>query len=146
MLEWVKQGHDYGLAMNRAGRGFSHGVPNHPQLTADDALRYCIHAKNRYLSTTFPSGIMYSSDRQVGTEGGQVLPGLYEYRSSTGDNRLPGPGYSDSKCTLRTNQGVGDTDLRPDLPYGEPFTFRFYEYHGIVSFFFCGGALYRIGD
>ena len=130
-----------------AWRGGTHSIPDHPHLSAIDGHKLCIQDRGRNMYRVFPMGVLgLGGESEVGTEGGQLLTGLYEYRSNTGDNRLPGPGYSDSRCTLRTNQAARDKDLRPDLPYGKPFSFRFYEYHGVVSFFFCAGALYRIGD
>ena len=141
-MEWVKQGNDYQLAMSRAGSGFPHNVPDHPQLSADDALKFCIHDRKK-VPGDFPSGVL-DGEAYVGPESGQLLPGLYEYRSGTGDNRLPGPGYVGNRCTLRLD--ISGEDIHYDLPYEEPFTFRFFEYHGKVNFYYCGGALYRIGD
>ena len=145
VLEWVKQGYHYSDSIDWAWRGGSHTIPNHPRLSAIDGHKLCLQAKRRSMYRVFPIGILgITGESQVGTEGGQLLPGLYEYRSSTGDNRLPGPGYVGSRCSLRLD--ISGEDFYYDLPYEEPFTFRFFEYHGKVNFLFCGGALYRIGD
>ena len=145
VLEWVKQGNHYPSSIDWAWRGGSHTIPDHPRLSAIDGHKLCIQAKSRDMYKVFPLGILgIMGESQVGTEGGQLLPGLYEYRSSTGDDRLPGPGYVGNRCTLRLD--ISGEDIRYDLPYEEVFTFRFFEYHGEVSFYFCGGLLYRVGD
>ncbi len=108
VLEWVKQGNHYPSSIDWAWRRGSHTIPNHPSLSAIDGHKICVQAKSRAMHRVFPQGILGVSDEsQVGTAGGQLLPGLYEYRSGTGDNHLPGPGYSDSRCTLRISQGPG---------------------------------------
>ena len=145
VLDWVKQGNHYPSSIDWAWRGGSHTIPNHPHLSAIDGHKLCIRDKSRSMYKVFPMGILgITSEPQVGTEGGQLLPGLYEYRSRTGDNRLPGRGYVGNRCSLRLD--ISGEDFYHELPYEKPFTFRFYEYHGKVNFFFCGGALYRIGD
>ena len=145
VLEWVKQGNHYPSSIDWAWRGGSHTIPGHSRLSAIDGHKLCIQAKSRDTYRVFPLGILgITGESQVGTRGGQLLPGLYEYRSNTGDNRLPGPGYVGNRCTLRLD--ISGEDIRYDLPYEEPFTFRFFEYHGKVNFFFCGGALYRSRD
>ena len=145
VLEWVKQGNHYPSSIDWALQGGSHTIPDHPRFSAIDGHKLCIRAKSRDMYRVFPLGILgIAGESHVGTEGGQLLPGLYEYRSSTGDNRLPGPGYVGNRCTLRLD--ISGEDIRYDLPYEELFTFRFFEYHGKVSFYFCGGLLYRIGD
>ncbi len=48
-----------------------------------------------------------------------------------------------SYCTLSLNT-YDDNATYVELPHGEPFTFRFFEYHGLVHAQ-CG-RMYRIGD
>ena len=92
-----------------------------------------------------PNPLSHKRKVMVGTDGGDLLPGLYEYRGELGDNRVP------PKCSLYTNyENLGhdnDKIVEVDLPYGKAFTFRIYEHHGKVSLF-CHGAgfLYRTGD
>ena len=79
----------------------------------------------------------------------ELVPGLYEYWLE-GDNRVEG-----SNCAVVLNQGA-DNESPVEMPYGEPFTFRFYEYHGQVFFWdsynsynyesSCNGYLFRVGD
>ena len=72
------------------------------------------------------------------------MPGTYEYRRE-GDKRVPKTS-SGHNCKLILNEYV-DNKLTVEMPYGEPFTFRFYEYHNWVNLS-CDrkGKLYRIGD
>ena len=130
MLEWVKRGNSYAYfnAPHRASYP-NDPPPNHPRLSADDGLDFCVYAKSRTATSAFPKGIV-TSDGEIGTDGRQILPGLYEYRGRTGDNRLPG---AVSQCFLR----LKGSDV--DLPYGKLFTVRLFEYHETVSFYFCGG-------
>ena len=104
VLERVKQGHHCPSSIDWAWRGSSHTIPNHPRLSAIGGYKLRIQAKRRDIPRTFSSGVVGTGARQVGTKGGQILPGLYEYRSKTGDNRLPGRGYVSNSCTLRINQ------------------------------------------
>lgn len=70
------------------------------------------------------------------------MPGTYEYRGREGvDKRVKG------MCTPLIINRFADK-MHIELPHGEPFTYRFFTYHGIVNFFAGGGcgALYRIGD
>ena len=71
---------------------------------------------------------------RIGYGEGELLPGLYEYRRA-GDNRV-----ENENCSIALNISSAK------LPYGEPFTFRFFTYHETVTFYGCSGALYRIGD
>ena len=140
VLEWVKQGNDYGY-----GTYSNPDAPDHPRLFAYQGREYCILDRGYYVGSFFPSGIYpnersYSRSTVVGTEGGMLLPGLYEYRGWHGDNRAP------SGCKLYTNYENWGITTRFDPPPGGPFTFRFYENHGQVAMFNCKGHLYRIGD
>lgn len=126
VLEWIKQGNSF----------FWPDVPSHPNLSASLASSYCIIA--------FPSGILFNQQYyrpvQVGEKKGQLLPGTYEYRSGS-EKRV-----RDSSCKLYTNYGE-DKWMEVRLPYGEPFTFQFFQYHGKVGLVDCHvGVLYRIGD
>ena len=126
VLEWIKQGHNYNY-----GDG-----PDHPQLPAKEAAGWCL--------TEFPLGVLPQADeRRVGDGPKELLPGTYEWRRP-GDKRVPS-----EDCRLRLYRYTDNwQDLK--LPYGEPFTFQFYQYHGIVELKYCGsiyvGGLYRIGD
>ena len=151
VLEWVKRGNEYGHGPYR--RDFNPDAPDHPRLSAREGNHYCILDRGYHPNSMFPIGVepSYRSSlgvAVVGTEGGMLLPGLYEYRGYSGDNRLP------QGCGLDTNrENLGydnDKVIKVELRPGEPFTFRFYEHHGEV-FFHChgvrsGGNLYRIGD
>ena len=129
VLDWIKQGNSYISHYYF----YSPDIPSHPNLSAYDAARYCI--------TNFPAGILFSEwtgQSVVGEGNGQLLPGTYEYRTPEGGKRV-----KESLCTLH-NFGDG---IHVRLSNGEPFTFRFFKYNGIVNFSGCGtGALYRIGD
>ncbi len=147
VLEWVRQGNDYWVANRHYStriKVYADGdpdVPNHPKLSAQDALGYCIHDRGKSIRD-FPSGVLWLWDGvEVGDGGWQVLPGLYEYRGLRDDDRLP------ERCSLLTNMERGvEERTEVELPHGEPFTFRFFEYHGKVSFGCSIGNLYRIGD
>lgn len=147
VLEWIRQGNNY-YASYSGSQGLgnvSDNVPDHPQLTAEAAHWLCL--------TSFPLGILSARDAysnwnvlNLGYEDGELLPGLYEYRRP-GDNRV-----EREECSIVLNQGE-DNESTVQMTYGEPFTFRFYEYHGRVGFdqpsalFSCySGVLYRIGD
>ena len=156
VLEWVKQGNSYYAARKHyAYRSQVYadrdpGIPNHPRLSAEEARGYCLGDRGKS-SRDFPTGVLWGSG---GTEVGhgtsqdrqlpQLLPGLYEYRGLRGDNRLP------ERCSLWTNMesvsGKPTQRNEPELPHGQPFTFRFFEYHGEVAFWCSIGNLYRIGD
>ena len=149
VLEWIKQGNIW----HRDGEG----APDHPHLTAREGRLWCI--------SLFPLGVLkynyypdyvyvdeqgwhsswawISGGIPVGTEAGHLLPGLYEYRIP-GDNRVEREG-----CSLNLNYGE-ENQSRVVLPVGEPFTYRFFEYHNRVVFqregWNCSGALYRIAD
>ena len=131
VLEWIKQGNNF---TSRYGSP-NPDVPDHPQLTAEQGRRLCL--------TSFPLGVLSENSwiDDVGYESGDLLPGLYEYRRP-GDNRVEASG-----CEIGLNFGT-DNESRIELPYGESFTFRFYTYHGTVTFdsFWCNGNFYRIGD
>ncbi len=148
VLEWVKQGNHLGHGPYRTD--FNPDAPSHPRLSANEGVNYCVLNRGNHPDSMFPQGVIpnsrsYHRITEVGTEGGMLLPGLYEYRGELGDNRLP------KKCRLGTNfenEGYNnDKIVRVDLPYGGHFTFRFYEYLGQVRFSCDGlGSLYRIGD
>ena len=150
VMAWVKRGNDYSIA-NRsyAVRGSVYGdldpkLPNLTMLSAQEAHQFCLLDRGRYI-TAFPSGIVWGTDAQEVGHGHdsngkpQVLPGLYEYRHPRGDNRVP------ARCSIRTNMERGTDQVEIEIPEGEPFTFRLFEYHGRVSLW-CTGNLYRIGD
>ena len=138
VLTWIKQGNHW--PSNSAV------VPDHPQLSATLAFDHC--------ATDFPTGILWKGSSAVVGDGQyELLPGTYEYRHRgyEGDNRVKG-----HNCLLRLNRGE-DTEPSVEMPYGEPFIFRFHSYHGRVLYdgrYYltdCGGsadnsALYRIGD
>ena len=133
VLEWIKQGNNY----RRYGylSGYNPDVPDHPRVSAAEGADFCL--------TSFPLGIspsFLSFIITVGYGGGELLPGLYEYRRP-GDNRVEG-----RDCRLTLNRGSGNS-TRIELPYGESFTFQFFTYHEEVYFWgTCKGYLYRIGD
>ena len=62
-------------------------------------LSYCIVQKGKGSYRAFSAyGLLeYFHYVNIGAEGGQLLPGLYEYRGYYGDNRLP------RKCLLYVN-------------------------------------------
>ena len=132
VLEWVRRGHRY----YHPAYGVSSAVPDHPQLSAKRARSLCL--------TEFPSGVLEENRiRRVGDGPNQLLPGTYEYRRE-GDKRVPG------RCEIILNWNE-DNQQSVKMPYGEPFTFQFYRYHGEVEYDGvwmddCGVALYRIGD
>ena len=154
VLAWVKQGNDYGHGPDRLD--FNPDAPDHPRLSAYLGNQYCILDVGNHPSYMFPYGNIpnsHSSARgmSVGTNGADLLPGVYEYRGYSGDNRVPyepNPSqYFTRRCQLHTNyEGYSDPTTEVDLPYGEPFTFRFYEHHGKIAMFYCNGGMYRIGD
>ena len=138
MLNWIKEGNHW--------PSNSDVVPDHPQLSATLAFDHC--------ATDFPTGILWKGSSAVVGDGQyELLPGTYEYRHRgyEGDNRVKG-----HNCLLRLNRGEA-TEPSVEMPYGEPFIFRFHSYHGRVLYdarYYptdCGGsadnsALYRIGD
>ena len=147
-------GNDYGHGPDRLD--FNPDAPDHPRLSAYLGNQYCILVVGNHPSYMFPYGNIPNSHSvargmSVGTNGGDLLPGVYEYRGYSGDNRVPyepNPSqYFTRRCQLHTNyKGYSDPTTEVDLPYGEPFTFRFYEHHGKITMFNCNGGMYRIGD
>ena len=129
VLNWVREGNNYRLGWNRVNPL----VPDHPQLSANQAHGFCIIA--------FPDGRLYPDVdwSQVGTEARQLLPGTYQYREKEGDDRV-----NRRNCWLRLNRG-NDKESEIRLTYGEPFQFTFYTSHGLVDFA-CDGYLYRVGE
>ena len=121
VVQWTKQGNHFYFAISDAIPEYKATVtvPNHPRLSAQDALQFCIHDRGRTLQF-FPAGILISSGSmevvgKVDTGGWKLSPGLYEYRGIRGDNRLP------ENCRLSTNKYchagvaamvVGRTDWR----------------------------------
>ena len=135
VLEWIKQGNNYYNPSypHHEDYGVS-PVPDHPQLSAKEAHSLC-------LTAAFPLGILEKGDiSSVGDGPGQLLPGVYEYRRE-GDKRVPGG------CLLILNWHE-DKKQTVKMPYGKPFTFRFYQYHGKVYLYGYNSDdnLYRIGD
>lgn len=150
VLEWIKQGNSYRHTPHRAS-AVRPDVPDHPHLPTSRAQYYgCI--------TNFPVGVIghgrasdlgrlfvISNPLEIGSEEGQLLPGLYEYRQTGGVKRVT------LGCELSLNRGENNqTAMQPTV--GEPFTFRFFQFHGRVQFHCYDydssvqGALYRIGD
>ena len=134
VLDWIREGNSYyddGLIRKRDPL-----IPDHPMLSAKEAHGFCIIA--------FPSGRLYdySQGRHVGTDAGQLLLGVYQYRAREGGDRV-----RSYDCYLALNKRT-DERSRVDLIYGEPFEFTFYVYHGRVELGGqgCGGDLYRVGD
>ena len=146
VLEWIRDGNYYG---HHYSLGDPERIPNHPQLSADEARLHCL--------TTFPIGILYPiypgyiylgniQSIRVGYESGDLLPGAYEYRRE-GDKRV-----ESESCAIILNYGSSESSI-VELPYGETFTFEFFSYHGRVRFdgysdgrSGCDGRLYRIGN
>ncbi len=147
VLEWIKEGNYFwGGQWWVTGMRSTHDVPDHAQLPAVLALEHC--------AIDFPTGTLgKGSGAVVGDGENQLLPGTYEYRHEgyEGDNRVKG-----HDCLLRLNRGE-DSEQSVEMPYGEPFTFRFLAdhrrvlYDGTYYLTDCGGSaddsgLYRIGD
>ena len=132
VLDWIREGNVYDWLDLRS-------VPDHPNLSAEQAHRICISA--------FPVGRLmpkYYSSRVVGTDAGQLLPGTYQYHAPRGGDRV-----TDRDCRLLLNYDADQSEpgSTVELTYGEPFQFTFLTYHGEVFISFsCRGALYRIGD
>ena len=128
VLDWIREGNSYSIKYGRVVGN----VPNHPRLSAQDAKTLCV--------ISFPTGILIGNEpKVVGEEKGQLLPGLYEYREGS-EKRVVRSGG----CKLTLNVGEPDKEQVVRVSYGEPFTFRFFVYHGRVDHY-CG-RLYRIGD
>ena len=141
VLEWIKQGNMYN-PYGPGPFGYLGDAPDHPKLSAFTASKYCI--------LNFPSGVLSSSWAMgwdgVGYKEDQLVPGTYEFRTGEGGKRV-NVDYPD--CYLYLNIGEANyTEI--ELPYGETFTFSFFEYHGEVRLDVDFGewhcALYRIGD
>ena len=110
-------------------------VPSHPSLSSRSAAAYCI--------TGFPLGVLWGGWPEVGHGAEQLLPGTYEARGEGGIRRVNVKG-----CYLVLNWQE-ENETKVPLVYGEPFTSRFFEYHGkaLLSGVNCGyTALYRTGD
>ena len=129
VLEWIYQGNNY--------HPDHPGLPVHSQLPIRNAVAYCI--------TSFPMGQMSEGDfGRIGTAAGEFVPGTYEFRGP-GGNRVDGNG-----CRLALDMTGNRTEVA--LPYGEPFQFTFYEYHGMVVLIVppdrdaCRGSLHRVGS
>ncbi len=132
VLEWIKQGNYY--------YDDNPGVPDHPQLSAKSAHYQCL--------TEFPTGILQvTRSKTVGSGPNQLVPGTYEYRRQ-GDKRVP---QNNWRLVLNS---YDDSKRAVEMLYGEPFTFRLYEYHNSAHFQcnrcygggYRNGNLYRIGD
>ena len=136
VLEWVKQGNKAGYWYND-GRSYARypGVPDHPRLSADLGFRHCV--------IDFPYGVL-DNPSKVGTGQGELLPGLYEFRTRPKDGNLRRvPGGPAGGCTIFLNRWE-DSVSYVAMAQGEPFTFRFFEHHGNVDVE-CGN-MHRIGD
>ena len=134
VLDWIREGNAY---WNPNGGPVNPLVPDHPRLSAEQAHDFCIIA--------FPvAWLGWNSNRQVGSEASQLLPGTYKYRTSEGGDQVNEPGG----CSLYLNTEREKRKWsRVSLVYGQPFEFTFHSYHGTVSLNFCGADyLYRIGD
>ena len=138
VLDWIKQGNNYQQVSDPFFWPTDSVVPVHPRLSAQLAAGFCI--------IDFPSGVLHSQyiygDYGVGYKSGQIVPGTYEYRSMDGSKRV-----NSSECYLYLNRHE-DNQNKIDLPYGEPFTFEFFQYHGRVKLEYRYGncVLFRIGD
>ena len=140
VLDWIKRGNNLWLEDLPifAEDSAKASLPVHQRLSTREAITYCI--------TDFPLGVLWTSWPEVGYEGDQLLPGTYEFRSEGGNKRV-----NQQSCRLRINSWEEDEKVIP-LPYGEPFTFQFFQYHGKVlleSNAICQKskfALFRIGD
>ena len=137
VLEWTRKGNSYSDAWLRSSRAdwWNPLPPDHPRLPASVADGLCF--------TQFPRGTLlgytFWQERSVGDGPDQLLPGTYEYRRE-GDKRV-----TDAFCRLTINSST-DNPQDVDLPVGEPFTIKFYRYHGVVLFD-CGvSGFFRIGD
>ena len=139
VLDWIKQGNDFWYY------GQPHSdAPIHPNLSMWEARSYCLTSFPLGILSEWYNGASYQRNYYIGYEEEFLLPGLYEYRR-VGDKRVEGRG-----CEIVLNL-YGDNQSRVELPYGEPFTFRFFEYHVRVEFDDygddeCKGNFYRIGD
>lgn len=137
--EWVKNGNSAGwFDFDYGGyRPLYTDIPMHSSLSLDLAYRYCV--------LDFPSGRLDGggnlAQQEVGDSLGQVLPGLYEFRTFPTEGNLRR--VPRNNCVLRLNRGEGN-EGQIKLPHGKPFTFRLFTHHGWVSLN-CG-YMYRIGD
>lgn len=146
-MAWIRQNNDYARVINDPE--LRSQVPSHPHLSAETGSRIC--------QAPFPSVTLYGitpgsyldgmevGDGESERWGTQLLPGLYEYKSYTGDNRVPYyPSGGYSLCRIWFDrEGTNPSSI--EIPYGKPFTFRFFQYHGYVELY-CPGAMHRIGD
>ena len=132
VLEWIRQGNEYSPL-------YWNTLPEHPILSHGQARSLCL--------TKFPTGIfpdVFGRWHKVGTEPGEVLPGVYEYRQRSGDNRV-----DEEDCALILNEDDRDwTGDRIAMTYGEPFTIELFTYLGHIYFVhgLCYGKFYRVGD
>ena len=135
VLEWIKQGNNLWLIdlPGFAYEAAQDSLPIHTNLPTQEAIRYCI--------SDFPLGVLWLIGREVGYESDQLLPGTYEFRGEAGIRRV-----NVERCRLVLNR-TEENETSVLLPYGEPFTFQFFQYHKEVTLN-CGvyAALFRIGD
>ena len=138
VLDWVKQGNNYpdtivgGQVVQAGVPWFSQSrPPSHPFLPYDLANQHC--------PNDFPLGVLWTGWFEVGYEEGQLLPGAYEFRGEGGVVNV-----NERSCYLTVNRRQ-DNESIIRMSYGEPFAFRFFEYHGTVMLGHrCGYvALYR---
>ena len=115
-------------------------LPQHPHLPTRMAYNLC--------SLAHPVGIVDSNlDRDVGMGVHEIMPGLYEYRTVRGRDRVAGDiRVAEKDCFLHMIPVEGPRVKIP-LPYGQQFQFRFVVgQRGVSLKHHCGGKLYRIGD
>ena len=134
VLDWIGKGNNFG-DINRVPWFVQADVPSHLSLSSRSAAAYCI--------TGFPLGVLWIGWPEVGHGAEQLLPGTYEARGEGEIKRV-----NEKGCYLVLNWQEDNETMVP-LVYGEPFTFRFFEYHEkvLLSGVNCRyTALYRTGD
>ena len=134
VMDWIKEGNVYMDYMDVGTEDF----PSHPKLTTRQASSMCIN--------NFPVGkLQRGSFHTVGTGQYDLLPGRYQYESTTGDNRI-----DRRSCTIGLNEdGSPHGWIFTPLTYGEPFEFIVMpSYHSVKLSQSCSrdGFLRRVGD
>ena len=141
VLGWLHAGNrfwDYQFTYN-----FGAGIPEHPQLTFNEATEYCV--------LDFPHGQMrHEVVYKVGYDKHNLLPGTYKYRAPSGDDRVIDNVFSNFGCKLILDYNSRNYLLEQeiDMPYGEPFQYQILPYHNLVQFRCVGDGhwMIRIGD